>query len=436
MARSNPPLTQLVRRRARAPPAGPERGAGAAADLDRAAAGRSRARRIEQLVQAESQQQAADQVSISNSIGSLRFLGAMDWREFVETHERRRADAARGSGRRLRARWISPRATATATWSSGSRSRSALAESEVARRRSSWRRRVRRRRRATTMRPTSATTWSTTGAASSSEALKLRGVTAQRAHDRSARLPLLAYTGPDRGDRRVVHLGHAAGQHRQRRWHRAGSWLARRSCASSPPASSASRWSTGSRRCWRAATRCRAWTSPTASRPRCAHAGGGADDAGSIAGASTSWSKRWKSASSPTATTHLHFALLTDFRDAAAEIAAGRTQALLDAAQREHRSAQRDAIAGERRRPLLPVPPPAPLERARAGAGWATSASAASSRELNALLRGARRASASRCIVGDTARAGRRALRDHARHRHPAAARRRARSSSARWRIR
>ena len=40
---------------------------------------------IEQLVQSENQQQAADQVSMSNSIGSLRFLGAMDWREFVET---------------------------------------------------------------------------------------------------------------------------------------------------------------------------------------------------------------------------------------------------------------------------------------------------------------------------------------------------------------
>jgi cyclic beta-1,2-glucan synthetase len=40
---------------------------------------------IEQLVQLETQQQAADQVSISNSIGSLRFLGTMDWREFVET---------------------------------------------------------------------------------------------------------------------------------------------------------------------------------------------------------------------------------------------------------------------------------------------------------------------------------------------------------------
>jgi cyclic beta-1,2-glucan synthetase len=40
---------------------------------------------IEQLVQAENRQQAAEQVSVSNSIGSLRFLGAMDWREFVET---------------------------------------------------------------------------------------------------------------------------------------------------------------------------------------------------------------------------------------------------------------------------------------------------------------------------------------------------------------
>ncbi|MGV7927416.1 MAG: GH36-type glycosyl hydrolase domain-containing protein [Spirochaetota bacterium] len=40
---------------------------------------------IKQLVQSEIQQQAADQVSVGNSIGSLRFLGAMDWHEFVET---------------------------------------------------------------------------------------------------------------------------------------------------------------------------------------------------------------------------------------------------------------------------------------------------------------------------------------------------------------
>jgi len=40
---------------------------------------------IEQMVLVETQQQAADQVSISNSIGSLRFLGATDWRVFVES---------------------------------------------------------------------------------------------------------------------------------------------------------------------------------------------------------------------------------------------------------------------------------------------------------------------------------------------------------------
>ena len=39
---------------------------------------------IEQLVHLESQNQAADQVSVSHTINSLRFLGALDWREFVE----------------------------------------------------------------------------------------------------------------------------------------------------------------------------------------------------------------------------------------------------------------------------------------------------------------------------------------------------------------
>jgi hypothetical protein len=42
-------------------------------------------RNIEQLVRAENQQQAADRVSISNTINSLRFLAATDWRVFVET---------------------------------------------------------------------------------------------------------------------------------------------------------------------------------------------------------------------------------------------------------------------------------------------------------------------------------------------------------------
>ena len=43
---------------------------------------------IEELVHLESQNQAADQVSVSHSIASLRFLSAMDWKEFVETLSR------------------------------------------------------------------------------------------------------------------------------------------------------------------------------------------------------------------------------------------------------------------------------------------------------------------------------------------------------------
>ena len=40
---------------------------------------------IDNIFQQSSQNQAADQVSIGNSIGSLRFLGATEWRGFVES---------------------------------------------------------------------------------------------------------------------------------------------------------------------------------------------------------------------------------------------------------------------------------------------------------------------------------------------------------------
>jgi len=39
-----------------------------------------------ELVNAEIQKQSGHQVSVSNSIGSLRLIGAMDWRDFVEKH--------------------------------------------------------------------------------------------------------------------------------------------------------------------------------------------------------------------------------------------------------------------------------------------------------------------------------------------------------------
>ncbi|MDB5764800.1 MAG: ndvB [Herminiimonas sp.] len=84
MARSNPPMdssfvSELVRRL---------QGQGPALTLPLTWLSQRLAesgQTIEHLVQFENQQQAADQVSISNSIGSLRFLSAMDWREFVET---------------------------------------------------------------------------------------------------------------------------------------------------------------------------------------------------------------------------------------------------------------------------------------------------------------------------------------------------------------
>jgi cyclic beta-1,2-glucan synthetase len=41
---------------------------------------------IEQLILSDGQDQASDQVSMGNSITSLRFLGSHDWREFVERH--------------------------------------------------------------------------------------------------------------------------------------------------------------------------------------------------------------------------------------------------------------------------------------------------------------------------------------------------------------
>ncbi|MGE5385309.1 MAG: glucoamylase family protein, partial [Betaproteobacteria bacterium] len=84
MARSRPPLTSsFVAELARQLHG---RGAALALPLSWIEQGLAESHQtIEQLVQSEAQQQAADQVSIGNSIGSLRFLGAMDWNGFVET---------------------------------------------------------------------------------------------------------------------------------------------------------------------------------------------------------------------------------------------------------------------------------------------------------------------------------------------------------------
>ena len=83
MARSNPPMTSAfvaeLARRLRGH--GPALALGLSWIEQRLA---ESSLTIEQLVLAWNQQQAADQVSISNSIGSLRFLGATNWQQFVE----------------------------------------------------------------------------------------------------------------------------------------------------------------------------------------------------------------------------------------------------------------------------------------------------------------------------------------------------------------
>ncbi len=67
---------------------------------------------IEQLVQADGQAQAADQVSMGNSIISLRFLSSNDWRDFVEKHSL--VEQILREDPRSTPAWISPRAIATA----------------------------------------------------------------------------------------------------------------------------------------------------------------------------------------------------------------------------------------------------------------------------------------------------------------------------------
>ena len=70
---------------------------------------------IEQLVQAGNQSQAADQVTLGNSIGSLRFLSSVDWRSFVESMSAVDGLLREDPVRRVCRRWISARATSTAS---------------------------------------------------------------------------------------------------------------------------------------------------------------------------------------------------------------------------------------------------------------------------------------------------------------------------------
>ena len=142
--------------------------------------------------------------------------------------------------------------------------------------------------------------------------------------------------------------------------------------------------------------------------------------------ASTRWSRRWRCASSPTATRTCTSRLLTDFHDADEDMLPADA-ALLERARSGDRRAQREVRRRARRRRVLPVPSAAALERARGRLdGLRAQARQARRAQRAAARRRARRVS--RAIVGDTDALRGRAVRDHARHRHAAAARRGARA--------
>ena len=428
--RGGPAAHERVRRRAREPPAGP--GPVAACSpmswLEQRLA--ERGETVEHVFELASQSQAADQVSISNSIGSLRFLGATDWRDFVEAHERGRARRCAPTRPASTRPWTSRRATATATWSRRiARALRALRGRGRARRGRLGRDAGRSSRdaghvgyflvddgRGALERP---------ARARASLALRGGGLAA------AARLaPTPARHRADRESRRYCVAARAgrAGRARASSWPVAGALLA----VVRQPARARGRQLGGdAARCARCC--CRGSTSRAGIPPSTAP-GRGADPARPTPPRSTrcveALEVRFLANRDPQP--RLRAADRLPRRRAASTSTA--TTALLQRARDGIEALNAQVRRGARRRPS------SCFHRARRwnpreGCGWAGSASAASSRTSTRAPR--RRRAASPTIVGDArARCTRRPLRHHARHRHRAAARRGAAARGARWRIR
>ena len=387
---------------------------------------------IEQLVKFEAQAQAAAQVSVSNSIGSLRLLASMDWREFVETLSKVEQDAAPRSGRRLSAhglrhpRQLPPRGRAHRPPQRRRRGRGGERRGAAGARRGGA---------AAIAQPIarmSATTSSTPGQAQLERAVAMRAPLAHRMRRTVARRPLAWFAGAILTTTLLLALlplaiasqGFAAPLAALP----VGAWWSRRS--PSPRCCcrrASSRWpsSTGSRRCWRSRGRCRAWTSRSASRTprarwwwcrRCCRARQGID---ALAEALEVRFLANRDA-------HLHFALLTDFLDAPAETLPGDEALLAHARECIEALNRRYAAAGEKPRVgdrffLFHRPRRWNAARARLDGPRAQARQAGRPERAAARRAGHERFSLDRRRHRGAAR---RALRHHARHRHAAAARR------------
>ena len=156
------------------------------------------------------------------------------------------------------------------------------------------------------------------------------------------------------------------------------------------------------------------------------------DDARQSERRSRNWSKRWRCAFWPIAMRNLHFGLLTDFRDAAAEVQP-EDESLLRAARQGIEELNRRYRTGGGAPFFLFHRPRRWNPQERVWMGYERKRGKLG--DLNALLRGG----AAGCLLADRRRhreSGGREVRDHARHRHAAAARCGAADWWARWPIR
>ena len=330
-----------------------------------------------------------------------------------------------GPGRRLPGAWTSPRATATATRSRRIARRSdAVGGRGGARRRWRWRRggRVDRRGRGDGRRGdeaqraarTSATSWSTAAGRRSSAPSRRAADRRRRAAPRRAAAPAARSTcGRSRSSRPrsppLVAGGAACGR---RRAVRAGAALGVLGAGRREPARGRARPLVGDAARARRSP-CRGWISATGIPPDIAHAGRGADDADRRAATSTTCSRRWRCASSPTATRNLRFApahRLPRCRGRGDALPRRRSALRATARGARHRGAERASTGRDRAAMrdggrFFLFHRAAPLERAAKASGWARSASAASSSELNAAAARRRRVGALRRASSATPRA-------------------------------
>ena len=379
----------------------------------------SAGRDANEVLRREHRRQAANQVSVGNCVISLRLLSALDWNAFFEQHSRGRGDPPRRPVGRLPAAGLRhPRPLPPGRREDRPAARTPTSEASPAAP-SSWPAPGRPR---AGRAGTSATTWSIAGRPRSRPRSATGPAWRERLLDWALAHPAPTYFGVDRspcsallaGPRR--RLGLAAGR---------AAVVGSARCSSLALLLPASELAVG------LVNHLLTLLLPPRVLPKLDFKEGiPADCATFVVMPDACWSgRRARAALLERLEIHylanpdpqLRFALLTDFADAPDEHMPeddGYVRAALDGVK-----ALNAALRRRRARPVLPLPPPAASGTRSQGCwmGWERKRGKLS--EFNRLLRGRPRRRATPCCSGDPAQLPRDPLRDHARRRHPAAAR-------------